>query len=60
MLSPLFNVYLFIYVFTFERRGESAETGVFRDGESGGDGDSGGIGDKEALVHTDIISSLRK
>ncbi len=44
---------------TLARRGESAETGVLRSGESGGVGEKGGgTGEMELLVLTDIISSL--
>jgi hypothetical protein len=39
-------------------RGESAETGVFLRGESGGVGEMGGMGEMEVLVFTDIISNL--
>jgi hypothetical protein len=43
---------------TLARRGESAETGVLRSGESGGVGEKGGgTGEMELLVLTDIISS---
>ena len=43
---------------TFARRGESAATGVFLKGESGGEGEIGGMGDMEQLVLTDSTSSL--
>ena len=41
-------------------KGESADTGVLRSGESGGVGEETmeGMGDMELLVFTDIISNL--
>ena len=48
-----------ITTLTLARRGESADTGVLRSGESGGVGEKGGgSGEMELHVLTDMISSL--